>query len=251
MKAYLWDHAQMHARRAALAVIAGGIVGCTAHAIPSTALAELPLAGLSAPALNSGGTLPPDARTDGSTPLFDGSTRAIRLANFDLSDPAPRDAAGPGDLAVPIAALAEFDRLRQRGSEYAVLPLPWVRPLKFLTPQIRPSREFLDRTTDLLLTYNLDHAFDLTEACEQSMKAKTLSTFTLEGDVQYMVRPLHRHEVCKAAEGARRSVWPRRRPRKVVDELQSDGGNPLTLVPNGGSKVLRAVDAADAAQIAR
>jgi hypothetical protein len=46
-------------------------------------------------------------------------------------------------------------------------------------------------------------------------------------------------------------VTVRRRPRKVVDELQSDGGNPLTVAPNGGSKVRRAVDAADAAQIAR
>jgi hypothetical protein len=187
MKVYLWDHAQMHGRRAALAVIAGGIVGCTAH-VPSTALAELPLAGFSALALTSGGTLPPDARTDGSTPLFDDPTRAIRLANFDLSDPAPRDAAGPGDLAAPIGALAEFDRLRQRGSEYAVLRLPWVRLLEPLTPQIRPSREFLDRTTNLLLTYNLDHAFDLTEACEQSMKVKTVSTLMLEGGAPYMMR---------------------------------------------------------------
>jgi hypothetical protein len=40
----------------------------------------------------------------------------------------------------------------------------------------------------------------------------------------------------------------RRRPRKVVDELQSDGENPLSVAPNVGSKVRRAVDAADAAQ---
>jgi hypothetical protein len=190
MKVYVWEHAQMYGRRAALAVIAGGIVGCTAHAITSTAVAESPLAGLSALALNSGGTLPSDARTDGSTPLFDDPTRAIRLANFDLSDPAPRDAARPRDLAAPIGALAEFDRLDQRGSEYAVLRLPWVRPTKPLTPQIQPSQEFPDRTTDLLLTYNLDHAFDLTEACEQSMKAKTVSTFMLEGDALYMMRRL-------------------------------------------------------------
>jgi hypothetical protein len=151
MKVYVWDHAQMHVRRAALAAIAGGIVGCTAHPIPSTALAELPLAGLSAPALNSGGTLSPDARTDGSTLLFDDPTRVIRLANFDLSDPAPRDAVRPGDSAAPIGA-AGIVRLRESGSEYAVLRLPWVRAPKPLTPQIQPSRESPDRTADLLLT---------------------------------------------------------------------------------------------------
>jgi hypothetical protein len=180
----------MHGRRAALALIAGGIVGCTAHAIPSTAFAELPLASLSALALNSGGTLPPDARTDSSTLLFDDPTRAIRLANFDLSDPVQRDAARPGDLAAPIGALAEFDRLHQRGSEYAVLRLPWVRLTKPLTPQIQPSRESPDRTTDLLLTYNLDHAFDLKGGREQSMTAKTVSTSMLAGDALYMMRQL-------------------------------------------------------------
>jgi hypothetical protein len=188
MKVYAWDHAQMHGRRAALAVIAGGIVGCTAHAIPSTTLAELPLAGLAAPALNSVGTLLPDAGTDVSTLLFVDPTRAIRLANFDLSDPAPRDAARPGDLAAPIGALVEFDRLDPRGSEYAVLRLPWVHPTKPLTPQIQPWRQTPDRTSDFLLTYNLDHAFDLTGACEQSMKAKTVGTFILEADASYMMR---------------------------------------------------------------
>jgi hypothetical protein len=134
MKVYVWDHAQMHVRRAALAAIASGVVGCTAHPIPSTALAELPLADLSTPALNSGATLPPDARTDGSTLLLDDPTRVIRLANFDLSDPpAPRDAARPRDLAAPSGALARIVRLRQSGSEYAVLRLPWVRAPQPLT----------------------------------------------------------------------------------------------------------------------
>jgi hypothetical protein len=151
MKVYVWDHAQMLVRQAALAAIAGGIVGCTAHPTPSAALAELPLAGLSAPAPNSGGTPSLDARTDGGTLLFDDPTRVIRLANFDLSDPAPRDAVRPGDLAAPIGA-AGIVRLHQSGSDYAVLRLPWVRAPEPLTPQIQPSRESSDRTTDLLLT---------------------------------------------------------------------------------------------------
>ena len=190
MKVCVWDRARMQARRAALALITGGIVGCTYHSIPSTVLAESPVARLSALALNSAGTPASDARTDGNTLLVDDPTRAMRLANFDLSDPAPRDAAGPGDLAAPIGAQAEIGRLRQRGSEYAVLRLPWVHPTKPLTPQIQRWRRTPDRTSDLLLTYNLDHAFDLTEACEQSMKAKTVSTVTFEGDALYMMRRL-------------------------------------------------------------
>jgi hypothetical protein len=191
MKVYVCDHAQLHARRAALAVIAGGIVGCTAHAVPSTAaLAELPLAGVAAPALNSGGALHPVSMSDGNTLLLADPIRAIRLANFNLSDPPPRDAPRPGDLAAPIGELAAFDRLDQRAWQYAVLRLPGVRPTNLLTPQIRPSRQFRDRTTDLPLTYNLDLAFNLTAACEQSMRAKTVSTFMLEGDALYMMRPL-------------------------------------------------------------
>jgi hypothetical protein len=123
MKVYVWDHAQMYLRRAALAVVAGGVVGCTAHAIPSTTLGELPLAGLSKLALNSGGAPPSDAGTDGGTLLVDDPTRAIRLAN-----------------------------------------------------------------TDLLFTYYLDHAFDLPEAREQSIKAKAVNTFMLEGNAWYMMR---------------------------------------------------------------
>lgn len=190
MKVNVWDHAQMHVRRAALAAIAGGIVGCTAHPIPSTALAELPLAGLSAMGPNSGGKLLPDARTDGSALLFDDPNRVIRLANFDLSDPAPRDAARPGDLAAPIDTLTEFVRFHQRGSEYAGLRLPWLRAPQPLTPHIQPSWESPDRTTDLLLTYYLDHAFDLAEAREQSIKAKKVSASMLAGGATYMMRKL-------------------------------------------------------------
>jgi hypothetical protein len=124
MKVNVWNLAQMHVRRAALAALAGGIVGCTAHPIPTTALDESPLAGLSAMGLNSGGTLLPNARTDGSTLLFDDPNRVIRLANFDLSDPAPRDAARPGALAAPIDTSTEFVRFHPSGSEYAVLRLP-------------------------------------------------------------------------------------------------------------------------------
>src|SRR5271156_6557366 len=83
-KVNVWAHVRMQVRRAALAVIAGGVVGCTAHSIPSTAVAELPVAPLTALALDSVGTLLPDARTDGSMLLFDGPNRAVRLANFDL-----------------------------------------------------------------------------------------------------------------------------------------------------------------------
>jgi hypothetical protein len=176
IKVNVWNHMQMHVRRVALAAIVGGVFGCTAHSSPSSALAELPLADLSALALNSGGRLPPYAGSDGSMLLFDDANRVVPLANFDLSDPAPRDAARSGDLDATIGTLAEFFRLRQRGSRCAVLSLPWVRALEPLTPQIQPSRESPDRAPDLLLTYYLDHAFDLTEAREQSMKAQTVST---------------------------------------------------------------------------
>jgi hypothetical protein len=190
MKVNVWDHAQMHVRRAALAAIAGGIVGCTAHPIPSATPTASPLAGLSTMSLDSGGTLLLNARTDGSTLIFDDQNRVIRLANFDLSDPAPRDAARPGDLAAPIDTLTEFVRFHQRGSEYAVLRLPWVRAPQPLTPHIQPSWESPDRTTDVLLTFYLDHAFDLTQASEQSMKAKTVSTFMLAGDALYKMGQL-------------------------------------------------------------
>jgi hypothetical protein len=190
MKVNVWNLAQMHVRRAALAALAGGIVGCTAHPIPTTALDESPLAGLSAMGLNSGGTLLPNARTDGSTLLFDDPNRVIRLANFDLSDPAPRDAARPGALAAPIDTSTEFVRFHPSGSEYAVLRLPWVRGPQPLTPHIQSSWEFPDRTTDLLLTCYLDHTFDLTQPCEQSTKAKTFGTFMLAGNVLYKMRQL-------------------------------------------------------------
>jgi len=186
----VWNHVQMHARRAALTIMVGGVVGCTAHSIPSTAFAELPLTGVSALTLNSGGTLLPDARTDGSMFLFDERTRVIRLANFDLSDPVPHDAASSGDLIAPIRTLAEFVRFRQRGSKNAAFSSPWVRALTPLTPQIQPSLESTDRTTDPLLTYYFDHAFDITEAREQSMKAKAVGTSMLADDVWRTLRQL-------------------------------------------------------------
>jgi hypothetical protein len=174
MKVNVWDCAQMHVHRAALAAIAGGIVGCTAHPIPSTALAELPLAGLAAMGPNSAGTLLPDARTDGSTLLFDDPNRVIRLANFDLSDPAPRDAARPRDLAAPIDTLTEFVRFHQHGSEYAVLRLPWVRAPQPPTPHIQPSWESPDRA----------------KARGQWIKAKKVSTSMIAGDTTDMMRQL-------------------------------------------------------------
>ena len=205
MKVYVWDHAQMYARRAALAVIAGGIIGCTAHAIPSS----------------SGGTLPPDARTDGSTLLFDDPTRAIWLANFDLSDREPPDPARSEDLAAPIGAPAEFDRLRRRGSEYAVLRLPRVRLAQPLTTQIQPSWKFLDRATELLVTYNLDHAVDLTEACEPSIKAKTVSTFMLEGDALYMGGPPNPGSVAPIFESVAQWIGM---PEGLVDRVNGHPG---------------------------
>jgi hypothetical protein len=53
-----------------------------------------------------------------------------------------------------------------------------------------PSRESPDRPTDLPLKYYLDHAFDLTEAREQSMEAKTGRTSMLAAEASYMMRPL-------------------------------------------------------------
>jgi 2-methylaconitate cis-trans-isomerase PrpF len=113
----VWNHVRMRVRRAALAVIAGAAVGCTAHSIPSTALAELPVARFAALAVNSDGTLLPDARTDGGMLLLDDPNRAVRLANFDLSDPVERGAARPRDLAAPIGAPAGIVRFRRSGSE--------------------------------------------------------------------------------------------------------------------------------------
>jgi hypothetical protein len=159
MQVNVWNHAQMHVRRAALAAIAGGIVGCTAHPISSTALDESPLADLPTMGLNSAGTLFSNARTDGGTLLFDGPNPGIRLANFDLSDP-------------------------------AVLRLPWVRAPQPLTPHIQSSWEFPDRTTDLLLTYYLDHTFDLTQPHERSTKARTFGTFMHAGNALYKMRQL-------------------------------------------------------------
>jgi hypothetical protein len=190
MKVNAWDHAQMHVRRAALAAIILGVLGCTAHSIPSTVPAELPLVGLSALPLNSSGALLPDARTDGSVLLFDNPNRAVLLANFDLSDPVPRNAARPGDLVAPIGTLPKFIRFSQRGSGDAALGLPWVRTLKPMTTPIQSSRESPDRATDLPLTYYLDHVFDLTEAREQSMKAKTVGSPMLADDALYMMRQL-------------------------------------------------------------
>jgi hypothetical protein len=161
MKLNVWDHVQMHVRRVALAAVAGGILGCSAHSSPSTADAELPLAGPVALPLNSCGTLLPDARADGRMP-FDDANRVVPLANFDLSDPVPREDAKSGELVAPLSTPAELVRVRQRGSRYAILSLPWVRALDPLTLQIEPSRESPDRPTDLPLKYYLDHAFDLT-----------------------------------------------------------------------------------------
>lgn len=189
MKVNVRDHARMHLRRAALAATAGGIVGCTAHPIPS-ALAESPLAGFSTMGLDSRGTLLPNARTDGGTLLFDDPNRLIRLANFDLGDPAPRYAARPGELVAPIDTSTEFVRFHQRASEYAALPLPWARAPQPLTPHIQPSWEPPDRTIDLLLTYYLDHAFDLAQVGEQSKKAKTVGTLMLAGDAFYKMGQL-------------------------------------------------------------
>jgi hypothetical protein len=124
MKANVLDHVQMQVRRVARAAIASGVVGCTAHSSPSTALAELPPAAPFALALNTCGSPLADARTDGSTLAFDDANRVVPLANFDLSDPVPRDTAESDDLVAPIGTMAEFVRSRPRGSRYAISSLP-------------------------------------------------------------------------------------------------------------------------------
>jgi hypothetical protein len=187
MNVNVWDHVQMRVRGAALAAVAGGIVGCTAHTTPSTALPELPLAGLSAFAANPGGALVPHARTDGSVLFFDDQNRAVRLANFALSDRVSYHAR-PWDLVAPIGTRAEFHRLLQRGPEEAVLRLPWVQALTPLASQLRAPRECPDRTSHILRTYYLDHAFDLSEAGEQSMKGQNGRTSMLADDTLYIAQ---------------------------------------------------------------
>jgi hypothetical protein len=183
----IWDHVQMHVSRAAFAAIAGGIVGCSAHTIPSTAVAQLPFAGPSISAMNSGEALLPDAKTSGGMRLFDDQSRVVRLANFDLSEPAPRDTATPLNMDARVAMLAEFVRYRQRRSEQGALSLPGIHAPMSLTPGI-VLLESPDRTGDLLLTYHLAHAFDLTRSCGESMKSKTGSISIIADDALYMMR---------------------------------------------------------------
>ena len=187
MNVNVWDHVQMHARRAAFAVIAGGIVGCTAHTIPSTDLAQLPFAGLSVLPMNPGGVLLPDANTYRGTRFFDDQIRVVRLANFDLSELEPRDIASQLNLDARVAMLAECVRYRQRGSVEGALSLPGAHAPRSLTPQIG-LLESPDRTGHLPLIYDLEHAFDLTEARGESMKANTGSIPILADDALYMMR---------------------------------------------------------------
>lgn len=58
------DHRRMGVHRALLAVLAIGVADCTAHMIPSPALAELPSASFSALALDPGEAQLPEQRTD-------------------------------------------------------------------------------------------------------------------------------------------------------------------------------------------
>jgi hypothetical protein len=127
MKIYARDGLSKRIRRAAMAIVAGGMVASpTIHANPSNNVVLVPPTELPALARQSGEAFFLHETIDGRTLLYIEQNQGARMAAFDVTDPA--HIKGQGSVQLDASAdHAELVRFR-RDREDAVLDFPRAKP---------------------------------------------------------------------------------------------------------------------------
>jgi hypothetical protein len=134
VKKYVCGQLSKYLRRAAIAIVAGGIVAKTVYAGPSNNLIVVPPTHLPALARQSGEAMLLHETIGGTTLLYIEQNQGSRLAILDVTDPAhikgegsvPLSASGPFDFVAPLGSRAELIRFRQ-DQENALLDLHKVK----------------------------------------------------------------------------------------------------------------------------
>jgi hypothetical protein len=212
------DQISMAFRRAAMAVVASGIVTAPAvHANPYNNIVVVPPTELPELARQSGEAMLLRDTIDGRTILYVEQDQGTRLAIFDVTDPGhikgdgsvQLGADGPFDFVSPIGSKQELIQYRQ-GHEDAVLDfhkvkLPNLRAVQGLSLQgtvtslgndgfivagepteVPPPRDY--QVVDTANSQILSTVFDVKQVREETSNAGTGTTFLLAKDGLYVVR---------------------------------------------------------------
>ena len=177
-------------RRAALAVVACGVV--TAHANPANDTVLVPPTQLPELARQSGEAMFLHDRFDGKTLLYIEQGQGARLATLDVTDPVHingaglvrLEASGPFDFIAPLGNAAERVRFRLSHEE-AVLELPRMKD-----PQLKTVPGFTadQPIAGSVSAYQLGRIFDTKQVRAQLTKGDTGTTFALTDDGLDVVR---------------------------------------------------------------
>jgi hypothetical protein len=177
-------------RRAALAVVACGVV--TAHADPANETVLVLPAQLPELARQTGEAMFLYDRFDGKTLLYIEQNQGARLAALDVTDPVhikgaglvEFEASGPFDFIAPLGNAAERVRFRLSHEE-AVLELP-----RMSDPQLKTVPGFTadQPIAGSVSAYQLDRVFDTKQVRAQLTKGDTGTTFVLTDEGLYGIR---------------------------------------------------------------
>jgi hypothetical protein len=203
MKAYTRDGFRKRLRRAAMAIVAGGIVAApTVHAKPSNNIVLVPPTELPALAKQSGEALFLHETIDGRTLLYIEQNQGARLAAFDVTDPAhikgqgsvQLDASGPFDFVSPIGDYAERVRFR-RDHQDAVLDLPRTKAPNLKAVQgptlqaaILPVGNDGFTAVGTANSREFNRVLDAKQVRDKVTNAGTGTTFILTEDGLYVIR---------------------------------------------------------------
>jgi hypothetical protein len=186
MKVYSMDRILKRIRRAAWAIVAGGIVAArTVHANPSNNVVLVPPTELPALARQSGEALFLHETIDGRTLLYIEQNQGARLAAFDVTDPAHIKGQGSVqlDASGDHAELVRFRRDRQN----AVLDFPRVK-----APNLRvvngPTFQAAILPVRTANAQEFNPVFDAKQVRDKVTNAGTGTTFILTEDGLYVIR---------------------------------------------------------------
>jgi hypothetical protein len=218
MKKNASDKLSTRLRRAAITVVASGIVAATtAHANTSNSLVLVPPTDLPELARQSGDAMLLHETVDGRTLLYIEQNQGARLATLDVTDPihikgegsVQLDASGPFDFVSPLGDQAEIVRFRQ-GHEDGVLDLGRfkVPSLKAVQgpasqglinplgddgftvagqePEMQAARDY--QVVDAENSRELNRVFDVKQVLQEATKPDTGTTFMLTKDGLYVIR---------------------------------------------------------------
>jgi hypothetical protein len=180
MRENVHDSLSDRIRRAALMIVAGGIMAAPAvHADPFTNAVLVPPSDLPVLAQQSGEAMLLHETVDGRTLLYVEQQQGARLAVFDVTNPAhikgensvQLDASGPFDFVSPLGDQAELVRFRQ-SDEDAVLSFPRVKVPSLKKLQIQALPDQISRPVNTGF----------------SVKGDTGTTFMLRENGLYVIR---------------------------------------------------------------